>query len=64
MYNGIMKLLISGGNGFLGSYIVKKATKNGINVTVVDDMSTMNTNNTGKDVIKIQQKIEYFRTDE
>ena len=64
MYNGIMKLLISGGNGFLGSYIVKKATKNGINVTVVDDMSTMNTNNIGKDVIKIQQKIEYFRTDE
>ena len=47
MSSRIMKMLISGGNGFLGSHIVKKAISNGIDVTVVDDMSTMNTDNLG-----------------
>lgn len=59
-----MKMLISGGNGFLGSHIVKKAISNGIDVTVVDDMSTMNTDNLGAEVTLIKRKIENFKTDE
>ena len=59
-----MKMLISGGNGFLGSHIVKKAISNGIDVTVVDDMSTMNTDNLGGEVNLIRKKIENFKTDE
>ena len=59
-----MKLLISGGNGFLGSYVVEKAIASGIDVTVVDDMSTMNTNNLSAEVKMIRKKVEDFRTDE
>lgn len=59
-----MKMLISGGNGFLGSHIVKRAVSNGISVTVVDDMSTMNTDNLGPEVSLIRQKVENFKTDE
>lgn len=59
-----MKMLISGGNGFLGSNIVKRAVSNGISVTVVDDMSTMNTDNLGPEVSLIRQKVENFKTDE
>ena len=57
-----MKMLISGGNGFLGSHIVKKAISNGIDVTVVDDMSTMNTDNLGREVNLIREKVENFKT--
>ena len=59
-----MKMLISGGNGFLGSYIVKRAVSNGFNVTVVDDMSTMNTDNLAAEVTLIRKKVENFNTDE
>lgn len=59
-----MNILISGGNGFLGSYIVKKAIENGFGATVVDDMSTMNTNNLSSEVNLIRQKVEDFRTEE
>jgi UDP-glucose 4-epimerase len=33
-------MLISGGNGFLGSHLVDKAISEGFNVTVIDDFST------------------------
>ena len=62
MSSRIMKMLISGGNGFLGSHIVKKAISNGIDVTVVDDMSTMNTDNLGREVNLIREKVENFKT--
>jgi nucleoside-diphosphate-sugar epimerase len=31
------KMLISGGNGFLGSHLAEKAISEGIDVTVLDD---------------------------
>ena len=34
------KMLVSGGNGFLGSHLVEKALNEGYEVTVVDDLST------------------------
>ena len=59
-----MKLLISGGNGFLGSHFIRGALLQGFEVTVIDDMSTMQTNNLSKDVTLIKGKIEEFKTDE
>jgi hypothetical protein len=41
---------------------VKKAISNGIDVTVVDDMSTMNTDNLGREVNLIREKVENFKT--
>jgi UDP-glucuronate decarboxylase len=58
-----MKLLISGGNGFLGSHIVKKAMEGGFEVTVVDDLSTMQTNNLSEKVTLIRKKVEDFKSD-
>ena len=59
-----MRLLISGGNGFLGSHIVRRALFQGFKVTVIDDISTMQTNNLSKDVTLIKGKIEEFKSDE
>jgi UDP-glucuronate decarboxylase len=59
-----MRLLISGGNGFLGSHVVRRALLQGFEVTVIDDMSTMQTNNLSKDVTLIKGKIEEFKSDE
>ena len=59
-----MRFLISGGNGFLGSHVVRRALIEGFEVTVVDDMSTMQVNNLGKDVTVIKEKIEEFKSDE
>lgn len=59
-----MRLLISGGNGFLGSHVVRDALLQGFEVTVIDDMSTMQTNNLSKDVTLIKRKIEEFKSDE
>jgi UDP-glucuronate decarboxylase len=58
-----MKLLISGGNGFLGSHLVKKAIERGFDITVVDDMSTMQTNNLNKEVKLVKKKVEDFMPD-
>lgn len=58
-----MKLLISGGNGFLGSHIVKKAMEGGFEVTVVDDLSTMQTKNLSEKVTLIRKKVEDFKSD-
>ena len=62
------KMLISGGNGFLGSHLVEKAIKEGFEVTVLDDFSTSNRVNVPSEVkiikgrvedINIQNKFEY-----
>lgn len=56
------KILISGGNGFLGSCLSEKALNNGFEVTVVDDLSTSKVVQVPKEVIFIKKKIENFNT--
>ncbi len=56
------KILVSGGNGFLGSYLVERAMNEGFYVTVVDDMSTMSERNIPDNVEFIKKKIEDFYT--
>ncbi|MEM4115552.1 MAG: NAD-dependent epimerase/dehydratase family protein, partial [Saccharolobus sp.] len=58
------KIIISGGNGFLGSFLVEKALKENMDVTVVDDMSTSKEINVSKDVTFIKKRIEFFDTEE
>ena len=57
-----MKMLISGGNGFLGSYLVEKALANNIEVTVVDDLSTSKEIQIPKEANLIKKRIEKFTT--
>lgn len=59
-----MKMLISGGNGFLGSHLAEKALSVGIEVTVVDDLSTSKGRNVPEDVDFVEKSIEDFATDE
>ena len=56
------KVLISGGNGFLGSYLSEKALNNGFEVTVVDDLSTSKVVQVPKEVIFIKKQVENFNT--
>lgn len=56
------KILISGGNGFLGSCLSEKALNNGFEVTVVDDLSTSKVVQVPKEVIFIKKKVENFNT--
>jgi UDP-glucuronate decarboxylase len=56
------KLLISGGNGFLGSYLVEKFILEKFDVTVVDDLSTSKNINIPKNVKFIKNKIENYET--
>ena len=58
------KMLISGGNGFLGSYLVEKALENGYEVTVVDDLSTSKEVQIPKEARLVKKKIERFATRE
>ena len=58
----MLKMLISGGNGFLGSYLSEKALSNGFEVTVVDDLSTSKVVQVPKEVIFIKKKVENFNT--
>ncbi|MGC8618509.1 MAG: NAD-dependent epimerase/dehydratase family protein [Thermoplasmata archaeon] len=58
------RMIISGGNGFLGTYLVSKALREGIEVTVVDDMSTSKEINIPNNVKFIREKIENFTTEE
>ncbi len=57
-------ILIFGGNGFLGSHLAEKAIKNGMDVTVVDDLSTMEKINVQERVNLIKEKIEDFSSNE
>lgn len=58
------RILISGGNGFLGSHLVDKAIADGMNVTVIDDFSTMNNINIPHGVRLIRGKVEDTELDE
>ena len=57
-------MIVSGGNGFLGSHLVSKAQIEGMEVTVVDDMSTSKGINVPSSVKFIKGRIEDFKTDE
>ena len=52
------KMLISGGNGFLGSHLAERAIREGLKVTVLDDFSTSNRVNVPADVIIIKERVE------
>ena len=54
------RMLISGGNGFLGSFLVEKAAKEGIEVVVVDDFSTSSEVNVSSEVKLVKGKIEDY----
>jgi len=54
------KVLISGGNGFLGSYIAEKFLAEKFSVTVVDDLSTSKGKNLPENVRFIKKKIENY----
>jgi UDP-glucuronate decarboxylase len=56
------KILISGGNGFLGNYLAEKALGENFEVTVVDNLSTSQGINLPKDVIFVKNNIESFST--
>lgn len=56
------RMLISGGNGFLGSFLVDKVLKMNMDVTVIDDLSTMSEINIPKKVKLINTKIENYET--
>jgi UDP-glucuronate decarboxylase len=58
------RIIISGGNGFLGSFLVAKALKMNMDVTVLDDLSTMNELNISKEAKLIKTKVENYHTDE
>ncbi len=56
------KILVSGGNGFLGSHFVDSAVSRGFSVVVVDDLSTSKEIQVSKDVKFFRQKVEKFKT--
>ena len=65
IYSRNMKrIIVSGGNGFLGSHLISRALDEGIEVTVVDDMSTSQKINISGYAKFIKEKIENFKTDE
>jgi UDP-glucuronate decarboxylase len=57
-------ILIFGGNGFLGSHLTDKCINEGMNVTVVDDLSTMDKINVSKKTKFIRGRIEDYSDDE
>ena len=52
------KMLISGGNGFLGSHLAERAIREGLKVTVLDDFSTSNRVNVPTEVTIIKERVE------
>jgi UDP-glucuronate decarboxylase len=58
------EILISGGNGFLGSHLVSESLTKGLKVTIIDDMSTSNKVNVPKEVKFVKKRIEDFSTNE
>ncbi len=58
------RILVSGGNGFLGSCLVHRAIGEGCEVTVVDDLSTSQGMNIPSSVKFVNEKVEYFKTNE
>ena len=58
------KVLITGGNGFLGSHLAEKFLSEGIEVTVIDDLSTSKGINVPKEVKFKKGSVENTRIDE
>ncbi|WP_048054195.1 UDP-glucuronic acid decarboxylase family protein [Saccharolobus solfataricus] len=58
-----MKILISGGAGFLGSHLTEALLEKGEEITIVDDLSTAKYFNIRKDVEFIKKKVEEFETE-
>lgn len=56
------RMLITGGNGFLGSHLAEKALEEGMEVVIVDDMSTMSEINVPDEVDFVRKRIEDFET--
>jgi UDP-glucuronate decarboxylase len=52
------KMLISGGNGFLGSHLAERALREGFEVAVLDDFSTSNRVNVPSEVTIIKGRVE------
>ncbi len=57
-------MLVSGGNGFLGSHLVDRALKEGVEVTVVDDMSTSKGVQVPREARFVKKSIEKYETGE
>lgn len=57
------RVLISGGNGFLGSYLSEKAISEGFDVTIIDDFSTSNKINVPPEVHVVRKRVEDFDPD-
>ena len=57
-------MLITGGNGFLGSHLAEKSLEEGIEVSILDDLSTSNGINVPKDVRFIKGSVESTNIDE
>ncbi|MGC8993044.1 MAG: NAD-dependent epimerase/dehydratase family protein [Thermoplasmata archaeon] len=58
------KVLISGGNGFLGSYVAEKFFKEKFSITVIDDLSTSKGKNLPENVKFIKEKVENYNDNE
>lgn len=58
-----MKILISGGAGFLGFHLTKALLEKGEEITIVDDLSTAKYFDKRKDVEFIKKKVEEFETE-
>jgi UDP-glucose 4-epimerase len=56
-YNGHMKILVTGGCGFIGSHIVDAYIEQGHHVTVIDDLSTGSLNNLNPEAVFIHSDI-------
>ena len=55
-------VLISGGNGFLGSHLADKFINKGFEITIVDDFSTSKKKNAPKEATIIKKRIEDYNT--
>lgn len=58
------RILISGGNGFLGSFLAEKAIASGMEVTVIDNFSTSVSSYLPKEVSVVRENVESFDTRE
>jgi len=58
-----MKILISGGAGFLGFHLTKSLLEKGEEITIIDDLSTAKYFDMRKDVEFIKKKVEEFETE-